>query len=616
MVKKASLIVTAIVALTITSTKAASGAPVPIAGSKSIREGRIDSSVSNLLGWQVGISSNVFRSLTFSESAALTDALGSGNIEGVSSQKVSPEIDKNLDFHLSPAEIATVKARLTELNLKMPAYRVDAIPSDEASSRKLFAFAKEMGVKTIVTSAVPSSLSTIDKLAAESDVNVAIDSPDPKTLMSAIDGLGPRIGVSADLAKWIEHGIRPIEGLALLKERLMVVRLRDRNALGANGRDVRLGTGVAGVQGFFLEIAKQEPPPQEQPDKCVNCSRPYGGTKPLFIALDRDPWQITNAGVPQPGTSGNAFAELWQAAEDFEKLVRPAMGYRVEQDARLIPITPTDRIPADVKAKIEAALPKALVAPKKPRKLLVVDVAPAGAYYHDTAAHANFAIAKMATSTGAFEAVFSNDLNNLKYPNILQFDAVFLNSGDGPVFADPNVMNGLIRFVREGGGVAGLHGASYASPDVPEFGELIGAQTGPHHVEKATLKVDDPDSPLTKQFASSPLTADLGGKGFVYTDEFYHFLPSGPYSREKLHVLISIDADKSDLSNWHIRPDRDYGLVWIKSYGHGRVFNCAIGHTPTLFETPALSQMMLNAIQFVLGDLPADTTPSAMMAKK
>jgi hypothetical protein len=26
--------------------------------------------------------------------------------------------------------------------------------------------------------------------------------------------------------------------------------------------------------------------------------------------------------------------------------------------------------------------------------------------------------------------------------------------------------------------------------------------------------------------------------------------------------------------------------------------------------------MMLNAIQFVLGDLPADTTPSAMMAKK
>ena len=617
MVKKTSLIVAAIVALTITSTRVASGAPASLSGSKSVRAGQIDSSVDHLLGWRVGVSATAFRSLTFSESAALADALGLGSIEGVSSQKVSPQIDKDLDFHLSPAEIATVKARLTELNLKMPAYRVEAMPSDEASSRKLFAFAKEMGVETVIISTMPSSPSAMDKLAAESGVNVAIDSADdPKALMSAIGGLSPRIGVNADLGKWIEHGIRPVEGLDLLKDRLMVVRLRDRNALGANGRDVRLGTGVAGVQQFLLQVAQQEPHPQEQPDKCVNCSRPYGGTKPLFIVLDLDPWQITTTREPQVGTSGNAFAYLWQAAGDFKKVVRPATGYRVEQDARLIPITPTDRIPADVKAKIEAALPKAHVAPKKPRKLLVVDVAPAGAYYHDTAAHANFAISKMAASTGAFEAVFSNDLNNLKYPNILQFDAVFLNSGDGPVFADPDVMNGLIRFVHGGGGVAGLHGASYASPDVPEFGELIGAQTGPHHVEKATLKIDDPDSPLTKQFASSPLTAELGGKGFVYTDEFYHFLPTGPYSREKLHVLISIDADRSDLSPWHIRPDRDYGLVWIKSYGHGRVFNCAIGHTPTLFETPALSQMMLNAIQFVLGDLPADTTPSAMLAKK
>jgi type 1 glutamine amidotransferase len=208
------------------------------------------------------------------------------------------------------------------------------------------------------------------------------------------------------------------------------------------------------------------------------------------------------------------------------------------------------------------------------------------------------------------------DLNNLKYPKILDYDAVFMNSGDGPVFADPQVMSGLIRFVREGGGLAGLHGASYASPDVPEFGELIGAQTGPHKEEDATLKIDDPDSPLTRQFASSPLTAQLGGKGFAYRDEFYHFLPTGPYSREKLHVLISLDAERSDLSKWHVRPDKDYGLVWIKKDGDGRVFNCAMGHTPTLFEIPAMSQMIFNAIQFVLGDLPADTTPSAVLARK
>ena len=615
------LLAVATMAVTSISAQLAVAAPAPppdLGPSKSVRpnSAAIRTSVGPLLGWEAGISSTVFGPLTFSDAAGLADALGLATIEGDSRQKVSSQIDKNLDFQLPPDAVAAVKARLAELRLTMIAYRVESI--DEGSAAKLFAFAKELGVKTIITGAVPSSLSTVEKLAADNGMDVAIAvGGDPKTVMSSIGNAGPHIGVGLDFGNLIEQGIKPVDALAVVKDRLVAVRLRDRNHLGPNGRDVPFGTGVAEAQKFFLEVAKQEPPPIEDPSKCVNCSRPYGGTKPLFIALDVDPWQVAIATGPQPGTSRGAFAELWRQAEEFERVVRPAMGYRIEQDAKLIPITPPDRIPADVKEKIEAALPKqALVTPKAPRKLLIVDVAPAGAYYHDTAAHANFAIQKMADSTGAFQAIFSNDLNNLKYPKILDYDAVFMNSGDGEVFSDPQVLNGLIRFVHEGGGLAGLHGASYASMDVPEFGELIGAQSGPHQVEKATLKVDDPSSPLTRQFAGSPLTAELHGKGFVYTDEFYHFLPDGPYSRDKLHVLISIDAEKSDLSNWHVRPDKDYGLVWIKSYGKGRVFNCAMGHTPTLFETPALAQMMLGAIQFVLGDLPADTTPSTMLSSK
>jgi type 1 glutamine amidotransferase len=79
---------------------------------------------------------------------------------------------------------------------------------------------------------------------------------------------------------------------------------------------------------------------------------------------------------------------------------------------------------------------------------------------------------------------------------------------------------------------------------------------------------------------------------------------------------LSIDTSKSDMSQWHVRPDNDYGLSWVRSYGKGRVFNCAIGHTPTLFETPETAQFILAAIQFVLGDLDADTTPSAKLSNQ
>lgn len=595
--------------------------PPPGHGAESVRPttGPIRTTVDHLMGWQVGIFTNVFPDLTFSESAMLADALGLSSVAGDSSQKVSPQIDQNLDYNLSAEGIASVKDKLNALALTMNTYRIASIPTDQESRHKLFAFAKELGITTIVTDAMPSSLAQLDELAREDDVNMAIESQDnPKELMNSIHGLSAHIGVSANLAQWMENGVRPVDGLAMVKDRLMVAELRDRSNLGKDAREVRLGKGAADLEKFLYEIAEAEPQPQEQPNACVNCGRPYGGTKPLFIALSVDPWKITIPTGRQPGVSGGRFADLWQEAEDFEPLVRPAMGYRVEEDALLIPITSADRIPADVKAKIEAGLPRtATVPPMRPRKLLVIDLCPAGGYYHDTIAHANFAIQKMADYTHAYEPIFSNDLNNLKYPNILKYDAVFLNSVVGEDFIDPQVLDGLIRFVRQGGGLAGIHGSSYASMDVPAFGDLIGAQSGPHRVETSTLKIDDPNSPLTKQFASSPLTAPFGGKSFTYTDEFYHFLPNGPFSRKKLHVLISIDAARTpNLSEWHVRPDNDYGSVWIKSYGRGRVFNCALGHTPTLFETPALARMILSGIQFALGDLRADTTPSAMVGTK
>jgi len=231
---------------------------------------------------------------------------------------------------------------------------------------------------------------------------------------------------------------------------------------------------------------------------------------------------------------------------------------------------------------------------------------------HRSIPHANLALELIGKKTGAFEPVFSNDLANLKYDKIRQFDAVYLNNTVGMIFVDPEVREGLVRFVREGGGLAGNHGVSHASMDWPEFGEMIGTKWGVHRepTEQATVRIDDPNHPLTKAF---------GGKEFVYQDEFFRF-PIGPYSREKLRVLLSIDIDKTDMNQGRpcpkpcVRPDHDYAVSWIRSYGKGRVFFCILGHNPTLYMTPALAEYFLAGIQFILGDLDADTTPSAKLA--
>lgn len=88
-------------------------------------------------------------------------------------------------------------------------------------------------------------------------------------------------------------------------------------------------------------------------------------------------------------------------------------------------------------------------------------------------------------------------------------------------------------------------------------------------------------------------------------------------TREKLHVLIGVDAEKRDIRCWeYLRPDKDFGMVWIKSFGKSRVFNSVPGHRPEFYMMPDLVKLMLSGIQFALGDLEADTTPSAQLAER
>ncbi len=558
---------------------------------------QIGSSAANILGLKVGFRAGDFGPLSFSEAAASVDALGTGFIEGSSTQKVSPEIPKNLDYDLSPEELAKVKHRLSELRLGMQAYRVDTIPAGESARRKLFGFAKSLGVETIVTRASTEAVAEIERLADEFKVNVAFESSNPGNLMRALEGRGKRIGVSLDTGSWMQAGISPVDGLKLVNDRLLSITLKDRSAIGGGGREVELGSGALGMEQFFLALAKLAPPGTPPLPTCGDCAGPRVPVKPLFVAIGG-------------GRAENPPDKFAQCGRALEKATRTAEGYQIVQISKKTPISFAADIPLLDRKMIEAAAPQqALVKPKKARKLLIVDLCPQGGFYHRTVPHANLAVELMAKNTGAFEAIFNNDLDNLKYPKIKEYDAVFLNSVVGPVFADPDVINGLMRFVREGGGVAGIHGSTYASNDVAEYGEMMGAQTGPHRIEAATLKMDDPSSPLTKQFE---------GNDVDHVDEFYHFLPAGPYTREKLHVLMSVNTAKSPvtLPAQAVRPDNDYAMTWIRSYGGGRVFNTALGHTPLLFATPRMAQMVFAGIQFVLGDLEADTTPSAKLSVK
>ncbi len=567
----------------------AAGAVAQTAGSASVRPAdskNVRTVTASVLGWKVGAPASDFRNLTFLEAAVETDKLGLAYVEGSDTQQVSPRIAKKLDFHLSADERAAVKARLRALALEMPAYRVSAaVDQDESVLRKVFELAKDLGVQTIVASPDPAQLVLFDRLAGEFGINVGLrngsreQTPEYWSPMGAVimlRGRSSRVGLHADTGAWMAEGIPPLEGLATLRGQLTGVYLRDRGTFGSAGHDVALGDGMAGSDELLRGLRRLD-------------------TQPLFLTV---------------GAGAAGFTSFERSIQAYEHGALAALGDHLTRLSSVTPITSAAVLSKEVKRKIEKGLPKdPIIAPKKPRKLLVLDMCVNG-YIHTSIPHANYALKLMGERTGAYEATFSNDLTNLRYENLRQFDAVFLNSTVGQIFLDPDVREGLTRFLREGGGLAALHGASYANYDWPEYETIIGAGNGPHRVEPATLKVDDRESPLTAMFESAT---------FDYTDEYYRFLADGEYSRDKLHVLLSIDSNKTDMTANdppNVRPDNDYGLSWIHSYGDGRVFYTVLGHQDTLFMTPMFAKHVLAGIQFALGDLEADTTPSNKLEAK
>jgi type 1 glutamine amidotransferase len=182
------------------------------------------------------------------------------------------------------------------------------------------------------------------------------------------------------------------------------------------------------------------------------------------------------------------------------------------------------------------------------------------------------ALVDLGRKRGSFEAVPSRDASDFTREKLASFDLVFFyTTGELPISEEGRAA--LFDFVQQGKAFAGAHCATDTFYKVPQYGEMIGAYFDGHpwH-ESVRVKVED---------AAHPATAHLDNV-FDITDEIYQF--KTPYDRTKLHVLLSLDADKLDLARDGVhRMDRDFAIAWCREYGKGRVFYTALGHRPEVW---------------------------------
>jgi len=255
-------------------------------------------------------------------------------------------------------------------------------------------------------------------------------------------------------------------------------------------------------------------------------------------------------------------------------------------------------------AKVTEAMPTAPIAkPAKPRKLLVFSLTKG--FPHSSVSIGGKAFEIMGAKTGAWETVITTDPSCFTPENLKNFDAVVMNNTTGrELITEPAQKQALLDFVKGGKGIIGVHSALDAFYEKwPEYGEMMGGFFAGHPFRKITVKLDDPTSPLTAMF---------DGKGFEISDVIYTF--KDPYSREKLHLLMSIDWENQNVDKQKSnRADNDFALAWIRDFGQGRVFYCCFGHDHQIFWTPTILKFYLAGIQYAMGDLKADATPIAKL---
>jgi type 1 glutamine amidotransferase len=278
--------------------------------------------------------------------------------------------------------------------------------------------------------------------------------------------------------------------------------------------------------------------------------------------------------------------------------------------------------PADISAMMAALPDKPIVAPQSLRHVLVL--ARAVGWVHTSIPLSAKMVEYLGDKTGAWVTTITYDAAAITPENLKQYDAIFLASTTGEFLDDPNDKaatelrrRALLDFVKSGRGLAGIHAAtdSYHTngPNLSgtwtEFNEMMGGFFKFHWVYPTLIpvKIDDPQSPLVSMFPP---------RGFEIVDETYTFAQDS-FSRKRVHVLDSVNyakmsaEDKAKEPQANKRTDGDYALSYIQRVGNGRVFYEAHGHDEKVyFQRPFIAHM-LAGIQYAIGDLKADDSPSA-----
>jgi len=168
--------------------------------------------------------------------------------------------------------------------------------------------------------------------------------------------------------------------------------------------------------------------------------------------------------------------------------------------------------------------------------------------------------------------------------NLARYDVVVWALTSGDVLNDAE-QAAFERYIRAGGGFAGIHAASDTEYDWPWYGALVGAYFARHPViQTATQIVENNTHPSTAHLSAI----------WTRTDEWYDYNEN---PRSRVNVLLTLDENSYSDGGM----GADHPSAWYHEYDGGRSWYTGGGHTEESYSEVEFREHLLGGLRYAAG---------------
>lgn len=200
--------------------------------------------------------------------------------------------DMHMPFTYSPEQLKAARAEYEAAGIRiMSAGNTDMTRASTAEDlRRSFEYARNAGIPMLVCAPTHENLKAVEAMVKEYGIAAAIHNhgpedkrfPTAKSVLAAVDGLDPRMGLCLDVGHSLRAGEDAVKMAGMAGSRLLDVHVKDLRDFTPKAQQVDVGDGAIPFPALFTQLKKMNYAGCVNLEYEINADNPLPGMQRSF----------------------------------------------------------------------------------------------------------------------------------------------------------------------------------------------------------------------------------------------------------------------------------------------------------------------------------------------